>query len=449
MTILGSQSLINCPNCKQRIPVQLEQLLDVAVDKDVKQRLISGSINIIDCPNCSFHGMAATPVIYHDPEKELLLTYTPAELNIPLPEKEKLFGTLTRTIVSSIPSDKRKAYLLQPKEMFSIESLKTTILNSDGITNEMIEQQRSKMDLLQTLMSTSQDMLPDLIKERDEELDDLFFQLLSALKQSQPKTKTDSQSSILDELEDQLLSHSTFGKRSQEYATALQNAAKDLESLGAKLTRENFLDLILKAPDDIHITCLITLARPAADYEFFILLTNRLENSPPEDQPRLEHIRSLILETVQKIDQASQQKTEDAQAILDSIINSNNPKETIDEHIKDIDQSIMVLLQQHIENAKSGNNKDEENRLLQLQNWLIEALHQHAPPSLRFINELLSLNTQEEAIVMIKNKIKELDKDILDIMQSVVDQLQSDQQTELATKLQDYIPLVRIELETL
>ena len=83
MTILGSQSLINCPNCKQRIPVQLEQLLDVAVDKDVKQRLLSGSINIIDCPHCAFHGMASTPVIYHDPEKELLLTYTPPELNIP------------------------------------------------------------------------------------------------------------------------------------------------------------------------------------------------------------------------------------------------------------------------------------------------------------------------------------------------------------------------------
>jgi hypothetical protein len=449
MTILGPQSLVNCPRCNQPVSIQLEQILDVTVDKDVKQRLLSGSINIIDCPLCSFHGMAPTPVIYHDQEKELLLTYTPAELNIPLSEKEKLFGTLTRTIVNGIPSDKRKAYLLQPKEMFSIEGLKTTILNSDGITNEMIEQQRSKMDLLQTLISTPQEMLPDLIKERDEELDDLFFQLLSALKQSQPSTNTDSQSSILDELEDQLLSHSTFGKRSQEYAAALQKAAGDLESIGAKLTRQNFLDLILKAPDDIHITCLVTLARPAADYEFFILLTNQLETSPTEDQPRLEHIRSLILETVQKIDEVSQQKTEDAQAILASIIDSNNPKETIEEHIKDIDQSIMVLLQQHIENAQSGDNKDEENRLLQLQNWLIEALHQHAPPSLRFINELLSLNTQEEVIAMIKNQIKELDKDILDIMQSVADQLQSDQQTELATKLQDYIPLVRIELETL
>ena len=246
-----------------------------------------------------------------------------------------------------------------------------------------------------------------------------------------------------------MLFRSTFGKLSQEYAAALQNAARELESIGSKLTREYFLDLILKAPDDIHITCLITLARPAADYEFFILLTNQLENSPPEDQPKLEHIRSLILETVQKIDQAAQQKTESAQAILASIIDSNNPKETIEEHISNIDQSIMVLLQQLIENAQSDNNKDEETHLLQVQTWLIEALHQHAPPTLRFINELLSLNTQEEATAMIKTQAKELDKDILDIMQSVVDQLQSDQQTELAAKLQDYIPLVKIELETL
>ncbi|MBH28381.1 MAG: hypothetical protein CL789_04005 [Chloroflexi bacterium] len=100
MALLGSNSLVNCPRCKQRITVDIDQILDVAVDKDIKQRLLSGNINIIDCPLCSFHGMATTPIIYHDPEKELLLTYTPAELNIPLPDKEQLFGALTRTIVN-------------------------------------------------------------------------------------------------------------------------------------------------------------------------------------------------------------------------------------------------------------------------------------------------------------------------------------------------------------
>ncbi|MBH28380.1 MAG: hypothetical protein CL789_04000 [Chloroflexi bacterium] len=330
--------------------------------------------------------------------------------------------------------------------MFSIESMRTTILNEDGITNEMIEQQRSKMELIKTLISTPADMLPDLIKERDEELDDLFFQLLSAIKQSQPSDQPDSQTDILEQLEQQLLSHSTFGKRSQEYATALQKSAADLESIESKLTRENFLDLILSAPDDTHITCLVTLARPAADYEFFILLTDRLENSTPEDQAKLKHIRSLILETIQKIDQASQQKAEAAQSILASIIKSDNPKAKIEEHVKDIDQSIMLLLQQHIENAQSAGNKDEETNLLQIQAWLFEVLHQHAPPQLRFINELLALNTREEVIEMAKARSNEFDKDILEIMKTVADQLQSDQQTELAAKLLDYIPIVKDEL---
>ena len=87
------------------------------------------------------------------------------------------------------------------------------------------------MVLIQTLISTPEEKLPDLIKERDEELDDHFFQLLSAIKQSQPSNQTNSNTSSLGKLEDQLLSHSTFGKRSQEYATALQKSANDLESL--------------------------------------------------------------------------------------------------------------------------------------------------------------------------------------------------------------------------
>jgi len=448
MTIIGSNLLVTCPRCKQRVSAQIEQILDVAVDKEVKQRFLSGNINIIDCPLCSFHGMATTTIVYHDPEKELLLTYTPAELSLPLPEKEQLLGALTRAIVNRIPSEQRKAYLLQPKEMFSIEGLTTTILNSDGITSEMIEQQRSKMSLIQTLISTSEEMLPDLIKERDEELDDLFFHLLSALRQSQHSQQPASPIPNLDKLEMQLLSHSTFGKRSQEYATALQNSARDLEAIGPKLTREKFLNLILEAPDDIHITCLVTLARPAADYEFFILLTNQLERSSPEEKRKLEHVRSLILETVQKIDQAAQEKAKAAQSILESIIATPNPRDLIEERIKDIDQSVLLLLQQLIENAVTTKNKEEETHLIQIQTSIIEALHQHAPPPMRFINELLALSTREEAETMIKNQAKELDDDILTTMQSVVDQLQSDKQTELAAKLLDYIPLVRKEIET-
>ena len=70
---------INCPNCRQPVTADIDQLFDVNIDPAAKQRLLSGAFNIIQCPHCGFQGQAATPIVYHDPEKELLLTYVPPE----------------------------------------------------------------------------------------------------------------------------------------------------------------------------------------------------------------------------------------------------------------------------------------------------------------------------------------------------------------------------------
>ena len=71
---------INCPNCRQPIMADIDQLFDVGQDPTVKQKILSGAFNIASCPNCGFKGMIATPLVYHDPGKELLLTYFPPEL---------------------------------------------------------------------------------------------------------------------------------------------------------------------------------------------------------------------------------------------------------------------------------------------------------------------------------------------------------------------------------
>ena len=71
---------INCPNCRQPILADIEQLFDVGQDATAKQRILSGAFNIASCPNCGFNGMVATPLVYHDPDKGLLLTYFPPEL---------------------------------------------------------------------------------------------------------------------------------------------------------------------------------------------------------------------------------------------------------------------------------------------------------------------------------------------------------------------------------
>ena len=79
---------ISCPNCKQSVEADVEQLFDVNTDPRAKERLLGGTVNVVRCPHCGYQGSLSTPVVYHDHTKELLLTYFPQELNLPMVEQE-------------------------------------------------------------------------------------------------------------------------------------------------------------------------------------------------------------------------------------------------------------------------------------------------------------------------------------------------------------------------
>ena len=51
----------------------VQQIFDVSVDPLDKERLLRGATNIAVCPSCGYQSQIAMPIVYHDPEKELLL----------------------------------------------------------------------------------------------------------------------------------------------------------------------------------------------------------------------------------------------------------------------------------------------------------------------------------------------------------------------------------------
>lgn len=72
------QSQISCPRCRQMIPAQVEQLFDVTAEPAAKQRLLGRVSNYARCSFCGFEGPLSTPIVYHDNDKELLLTFFPS-----------------------------------------------------------------------------------------------------------------------------------------------------------------------------------------------------------------------------------------------------------------------------------------------------------------------------------------------------------------------------------
>src|SRR5512143_2999616 len=139
------QTQIACPRCRQLITAQIEQLFDVTAEPASKQRLLSGASNRANCPNCGYQGALATPMVYHDADKELLLTYFPSELGMAVNDQEKLIGPLINQVVNKLPPEKRKAYILRPQSFLTYQSLIEKILEGEGVSREMLDEQQKRL----------------------------------------------------------------------------------------------------------------------------------------------------------------------------------------------------------------------------------------------------------------------------------------------------------------
>src|SRR5574341_755902 len=175
---------INCPVCGQPFSAILERIVDAGIDPTAKERLLSGRVNLVTCPHCGYRGMVGTPMMYHDPAKKLAIVYVPMELNVQQTDREKLIGELTNAVIRSLPEEAPKGYLLQPRTALTLQGLIDQVLEADGITPEMIDQERRKIELIGKLAEADEATLETLLAENQSLFDLTFLELLTAASQA-------------------------------------------------------------------------------------------------------------------------------------------------------------------------------------------------------------------------------------------------------------------------
>jgi hypothetical protein len=206
------RAAIQCPNCGQQFSAIVETVIDPAQDPDAKVRLLSGRVNVARCPNCGFGINMSSPILYHDGSKELLLTYVPMELNLPKDQQEKVIGEMMRELTSRLPKEGMKGYLFQPKQLLTMQGVIENVLQADGVTPEMMEAQRQRVTLIETMLQTAQENLPDVIHEHDAEIDAQLFQTLSLMAQRMAQEGRNDIAEQMTILQEYLLAESSFGQ---------------------------------------------------------------------------------------------------------------------------------------------------------------------------------------------------------------------------------------------
>lgn len=429
------RTTVNCPRCRQPIAADIQQLFDVSQDPQAKGRLLSGMVNVALCSTCGYEGPLSTPLVYHDPDKELLLTYFPPELGLTVNEQERIIGPLIKKVSDSLPLEKRKAYLLRPQSMFTFETLLEKILAEDGITKEMIEQQRSQLKLMERLLTTADKAArAEIIHQEEALIDERFFGLLAQLAQASMSQGDQNAMQQFGELQNELLTLTSTGQKIKTQSDETQAAIKALQEAGkAGLTREKLLDLIVEAKSDARLNAYVSMVHSGLDYEFFALLTSRIEQAKDDEKTRLETLRERLLEMKNKIDQMLTQQLEQARQVLEAVASAANVEEAIMQNAPRINEFFMEALHIELENARKQSNLERSSKLNQIAE-IMEKLS--TPPETELIEMLLSVESEEERLKVLEQNPDMVTPELVELMGALAAQSEADESQPAEIKLQ-------------
>jgi hypothetical protein len=382
------QTQIACPRCRQLISANVEQLFDVSVDPQAKQRLLGGVSNFARCPHCGYEGRLATPIVYHDADKELLLTFFPAELGMPVNEQEKLLGQMIKQVTERLPPEKRKAYLLKPQANLTFESMVETILGKDGITPEMIKSQQERVLVIERLLQASApDVRTEIIKQNSKLFDEQFFALFSRLAQSAAGAGQEPMARQMAELQKQLLEETEFGRGLKASVEELETASKALQETGQELTREKLLDLVLASPNDSRLRAYVSLARGGMDYVFFQTLTEKIEKAAGDEKIKLEAVREKLLDFTNEMDRQLEARYKQAQEFVEALLAQEDVANATRERLEGFTQDAVDVVQTMLRQASEKNDYARMGKLQKVVEVLQEA--SAPPPEVAFIEKLL------------------------------------------------------------
>lgn len=428
---------INCPNCRQPVVADVQQLFDVNVDPAVKQQILSGAFNLVRCPHCGYQGNLATPIVYHDPHKELLLTFVPPELGFPRDEQERLIGSLINRVVNDLPQEQRRGYLFRPHAHLTTQGLIERILEGEGITREMIQAQQQRVNLIQRLLSLTDPQVRAEVLRQDEGLiDNEFFRLFSRLLESAVVSGDQESARRLEELQADLLENTEYGRQFKEQAEEVQAAVASLQEAGKDgLTREKLLELITQAPNETRLSALVSLARPAMDYAFFQLLSQRIDRARDKGRERLIDLRERLLELTRQIDEQIEARAHEARQVLESIIQAPDISEAIMQNLAAIDEFFVQVLNSEMEAARKAGDLERSAKLQQISDTLQQA---SAPPAeIALIEQLLDAKDEEARRTLLEQHRQEITPEFLQTLSALVTQVQqSGQDAELLDRLQ-------------
>ncbi len=132
---INSKQSIKCPQCGQLNDINVWSSITSDDSPDLKKELLSAKINIFRCDNCSHTALLPNPLLYHDKNKKLMISFTPSN-----DEKTKiqLFENIKKTSKESGELENLEDYNLRFITNYDT-MLEKILIFDNGLHDKIIE----------------------------------------------------------------------------------------------------------------------------------------------------------------------------------------------------------------------------------------------------------------------------------------------------------------------
>jgi hypothetical protein len=423
MTVPAPQQVqVQCPNCQTPLRAQITTLVDAERQPEQKARLLAGQLNAAACPNCGYPLVLGAPLLYHDAAKQLFLVHFPQQLGARPEEQERFIGDATQLFLRNLPADAPRGYLLAPRRFLTLNSLVDTVLEADGISREVIEAQRARVELIARFAEAYEqgdETFAALVEAERAQIDQELFTTLATFIDAGRQSGREDSVQVLAEL---------FGALADAVGLATEGAATE-DDLAQALER------FAEASDDEFPTVVAEL-RPIIDYEFYDALTSRIDTlaaaGDTAEAERLTARRAQSLDLIAQMDAEAQALFEAGTTTLRTVLEAPDALDALRAAKDQINDAFLLVIDANLAAADRGGQRETVERLLAIRNLAAQVVEESLTPEDRFITQLLGAETPREATSLLRSNFAQITPVLVRRLNEVADDMAKAGRTEQA-----------------
>ncbi|MCB0090260.1 MAG: CpXC domain-containing protein [Caldilineaceae bacterium] len=434
-----SGAQIQCPNCQTPYTAAVFNIVDLGANPELRSALLGGQINLGVCPSCNAAVQLGAPMLIHDPENKFLAAFVPQGAQTNDMDAQRVIGQLTQMLMRTIPAEQRKGYLLTPQQFFDWNRLIEKLWGFEGVTPEMLRKRSEQSQLLQRLLPLLGDekALAIVLERSGHLVDREFFAMLEQAVMGLMGQGQREAASGLMALRQKLMESTEAGRELKKRQDKVRGL---LDEITEETTREQLLDMITKAwseedGEDV-VGALAMSAAPMIDYQFLMLLADRIEKTSDEQaRTKLEDLRQLLMEMQAQQQQSRQAVMQQMQQVLQEVLQATDTQAALDEYADFIDENFLALLASNIQSAQQKNATAAVNRLQKVYQLALAMLEESLPAEIRLLQQIVQAPDINAARKLVQENRSLINNDFKEALTAVEKQFRDNGQTEPANRL--------------